>query len=253
MRARLLALLVLAGCARSPTPSRAHAAALDAAAPATSLAAAATATASATTPTAAATAAADGALEQEPEDAGPPPPIPPAPPGANPEKVKLAASICAAATFVHPLTKRLEIGCRSHPPWNRPEQRPDGKLPRFTDDPLRFCSLDKIYKGSFSRPGAKQAALSFGQCKENDPDATWDMGFPGNMVLVEEVEGHWKAIRYALGINTEACLSSRRTDGRDVLLCRSSFGAGPAGEVDYFFAVDFDLSKKATSTLAKIF
>ena len=239
MRAALF-LLVLAACTRSPAPTRA---------PATSESASATApaSASATFPHA------DAAVALESEDAGPPPPIPAAPPGADPEKVKLAASICAASTFTHPLTKTLEVGCRSHPPFDLPEQKPDGKLPPFTDDPLRLCVLEKVYKGSFSRPGAKQAALSFSQCKENDPNATWDMGFPGSMVLVEEVAGRWKAIRYELGVNTSACLQSHRTDGRDVLLCRSGLGAGSAGEVIYFFAMDFALSKKTVTPLAKMF
>jgi hypothetical protein len=159
-------------------------------------------------------------------------PLTPAPPGTDPEKVTIAASICAAAYLGH------DVGCRSHPPFVRPEQQPDGKIVRHEGDPLMFCSIARVYHGSFTKPGAKQAVLAFDQCKESE-DAEWDAGFPGSAVLVEQRGARWKAVAYEPDVNMGLCLRDRRADGRDVLLCRSNFGAPPTGQVSYVFLLDF--------------
>ena len=160
-----------------------------------------------------------------------------------------AGSICAASYL------GKDVGCRSHPPFVRPEQQPDGKIIEHQGDPLLFCGIDRIFRGSFTRPGSKQAVISFSQCKESE-EAMWDSGFPGSAVLVEEIDGRWKAVGYEADVNAGACLKAHRADGRDVLLCRSSLAAPPSGVVSYVFLLDFAraLSGKASAgSLVKLF
>ena len=161
----------------------------------------------------------------------------------------LASSICAAA-----YTADGSVGCRSHPPFDAPENQPDGKLLLHTGDPLTFCGIDAVFHGAFTKPGANQAVVSFAQCKENDPNATWDSGFPGSAVLVEQIDGYWTAIAYEGGVNTNACQKSHRRDGRDVLLCASNFSAGSIGTMHYFFLLDFaQAGPTRAKTLASLF
>ncbi len=182
----------------------------------------------------------------------PAPPLPAVPVGADAERVLLASSICAAAVLPR-TNQHVEVGCRSHPPFTEPEQQPDGTLPVHSGDPLTFCALDGVYRGSFTRATAKQAVLSFSQCKENDPDAPWDSGFPGSAVLVEEVKGRWRAVDYEGGINANNCLTDRRADGRDVLFCQSAFGAGGIGAIRYIMLLDFTRSGKRAGTVLRLF
>jgi hypothetical protein len=92
--------------------------------------------------------------------------------------------------------------------------------------------------------------VSFEQCAE--PDVVWDAGNPGSAVLVEERGGRWRAVETEGAANLQLCLQNRRADGRDVLLCRSNLGAPPAGNVIYFFLLDFARSPPSGS-LAKVF
>ena len=180
-------------------------------------------------------------------------PLPVDPAGVDPERVLFTSSVCAAATMTLPDGK-LDVGCPSHPPFDRPEQKPDGKLSRFTGDPLRFCSIDAIHRGSFTRAGAKQAVLSFAQCKANPPhDDVWDAAYPGSALLVEDIGGRWTPTAYEPGVNARFCLVDRRADGRDVLLCRSGLEAGAAGGVTYFFLLDFARAARRSGTFAKVF
>lgn len=175
-------------------------------------------------------------------------PTPPTPPGANALEVEIATAICKAARM------KTTIGCVSHPPFVTAAQMPDGKLDEFQGpDPLTFCSIDKLYPGSFTKKGARQVLVAFSQCKDNDPDATWDMGFPGSGVLVEKVDGaHWRSVGYVPDVNLPRCKPSHRSaDDRDVLFCESSFSAG-AGTMSYFTEVDLTRTPHAT-TLARIF
>ena len=181
------------------------------------------------------------------------PPPAEAPPGVDPRRVLFASSVCAAATMTLP-DGSLDVGCPSHPPFDRPEQKPDGKLTRFTGDPLRFCGIDAIHEGSFTRPGARQAFIAFAQCKENPPhDDDWDTGNPGSGVLVEEIAGRWAAIGYEPAVNARSCVVRRRPDARDVLLCRAGFEAGLAGGVTYLFLLDVAREGKHAVTFATIF
>jgi hypothetical protein len=194
-------------------------------------------------------AAGSGAADARDEEAETPGvPIPPSP-GVDRDEVIFASSICAAAYM-----GRL-VGCRSHPPFVRPEQKPDGKLAAFTGDPLELCAIEKVSRGSFTRPGATQALLGFGPCKD-EPRVTWDMANPGSVVLVEQIEGRWKAIGYEDGVNSRSCFQVRRSSsqgGRDILLCRSSLGAFTAGQVFYFFMVDFGRTAKRAATIARLY
>lgn len=170
--------------------------------------------------------------------------IPATPPGADPQKVLMASSICAA-TYL----PSGAIGCRAPPPFDRPKRGPDGRLVLHEGDPLEFCALYSIYHGSFTKPGAKQAVLSFGQCKDPDDD-TWDSGFPGDAVLVEEINGRWHVVANELDVNADECHKARRADGRDILLCQSNFGAFGIGSIEYFFVLDFNEKEKHAHSFA---
>jgi hypothetical protein len=108
-----------------------------------------------------------------------------------------------------------------------------------------------VYRGSFTRAGAKQAVLAFSQCKENDPNATWDAGSPGSAMVVEENAGRWKAVAFEDAVNTQACILHHRADGRDVLVCQSGFGAGSAGSTELVFVLDF--TRKREPSLVALF
>jgi hypothetical protein len=196
------------------------------------------------------------------KDAEPPAAIPAPPPGVDPAWSTIAASICAAAYFkpppeaIRPKGREVDVGCRSHPPFTRPEQKPDGKILLHTGDPLEFCTIDVVYRGSFTRPGAREAVVSFAPCK--DGDGAWDMANPGSAVLVEEAPGggRWRAIDYQADVNiapdrgalpasapelrfASGCDEVRRADNRDALVCASNFGAFGLGSMTYIFFVDF--------------
>lgn len=180
-------------------------------------------------------------------------PLPKTPAGADSEKVRFVSALCPAAVM-HPKIGNkaaLLVGCRVHPPYDAPERWPDGTLPEHTGDPLRFCALNAIYKGSFTRAGAKQAVLAFDQCKESDDN--WDMGNPGSAVLVEEIDGHFREIDWQPGVNGGECKPAKRRDGHDVLFCLSGFGAAGLGEMDYLFDLDFARSRAHAGTFVWLF
>jgi hypothetical protein len=192
----------------------------------------------------------DGAEPSASSVASTPPPLPPVPPGVDPESVLFAASICAAATMK--VGNSVLVGCRSHPPFDRPEQKPDGMLPPFIGDEHRFCALGGVYRGSFTRPGARQAVLSFAQCMDNGSDE-WDMGLPGSAVLVEEVGGRWRAVSYEPSVNLLRCSTLQYADGRDALVCRSGFAAPPSGGIWYVFLLDFARPGRHAGTVALMY
>ncbi|HEU4410827.1 MAG TPA: hypothetical protein VFS43_36580 [Polyangiaceae bacterium] len=196
--------------------------------------------------------------EPEPESVEPAPsgapavPLPPAPPGANPDDVKLVSSICASA-YVRSATGNVVVGCRSHPPFDRPEQRPDGTLPPYEGDPMKLCSLNATYRGAFTRAGAKQAVLSFGVCHDDGDGFARDGAGSESVVLVEEVGGRWTSVGYEAGVPAYSCHRSRRTDGRDVLLCKGSAAAAGRGDMTYLFALDFARPGKHVGAFAWMF
>jgi hypothetical protein len=172
--------------------------------------------------------------------------LPPPPPGADPEAALFVSSICAAAHL-----GKL-VGCRSHPPFDRPEQQPDGTFPEYVGDPLSFCALTRIYRGSFTRPHAEQAVLGFEQCQRGDD--TWDMSQPGSAVLVERLEGRWRAVATQQDVNLEFCVQPRRADGRDLLFCWSNLTAAPpVGTIRYWFSLDFARPSRFATTHVRVY
>lgn len=161
-------------------------------------------------------------------------PTPPTPPGANAREVEIASAVCNAEKM------GKVIGCGSHPPFVSKDQMPDGTLKEHQGDPLTFCGIDTLYDGSFTASGRKQVLVSFAQCKENDPGATWDAGFPGSGVVVEKTDGaRWKVVAYEPDVNLPRCkISHLKKADRDVLFCWNAFSAG-AGTMTYFVHVDF--------------
>ncbi len=178
--------------------------------------------------------------------------LPPAPAGANPDHVKLVSSICASA-YLPTATGNVVVGCLSHPPFDRPEQRPNGRLAPHAGDPMKLCALDAIYPGSFTRAGARQALLSFGVCYDDREDPSKKGATSESVVLVEDVGGRWSATGYEGGVAAYSCHTSRRTDGRDVLLCKGSVAAPGRGALTYLFALDFSRPGGRAGTFAWMF
>lgn len=179
-----------------------------------------------------------------PQAASAPPsdlPLPEAPPGADPELVAFAASICAAAVLKTP-QGTTRVGCRSHPPFDGREQQPDGKIITHQGDPLLFCAIGQVYRGSFAEPGLTEAVLAFEQCKKSE-NAPWDMAFPGNLVVVEKTADRWRAVAFEPDLDAFGCLTFHRTDGRDLLVCKGSFAGWHDGGLRWLDAID--LSKPA--------
>lgn len=161
-------------------------------------------------------------------------PLPPTPPGADPEKVAIAASICAAAVIQSQPDKAL-IGCRTNPPFDKPDRKPDGVLVADRD-PTNVCTIDEMYRGSFTRPGAKQTLLAFGTC---DDGGGWNGAMPGSVVVVEaSPTSRWKVVTHELDLNAITCLMDRRADGRDILVCHDNWGAPPMGALRWFYSID---------------
>lgn len=176
-----------------------------------------------------------GASTSAPTSAAPPAPdrvvIPEAPPSVDRDKLAIVSAICSVGIFEN------QVGCRTHPPFVRAEQLPDGRAQTVFADPLFFCSLDQVYRGSFSRPGAEQALLAFGQCK--DRDEFWDAAFPGSAVLVEKIKGRWTVVETDSARNLDRCKTLRNADGHDTLVCVDSFGAFSSGGLRWVFSYDF--------------
>lgn len=180
---------------------------------------------------------------------------PPVPPGADAEEVRLLSSICAVAHRPS-AGARTAVGCRSHPPFDRPEQQPDGKLPLHEGDPMRLCQISKLYKGSFSRPGASEVVIAFDACFEQGDQFETNYFNSESVVLAEETPGAlkpWSATAYEATMHASACSTSRRKDGRDALLCRSGIAAQGAGEITFFFLLDFARTQKRAGTVAWLY
>lgn len=132
---------------------------------------------------------------------------------------------------------KLAVGCRTHPPFVRPEQLPDGKVVTKFEDPLTFCAIREVYPGSFSHAGAQEAVVFFDQCKDDSGD--WDMAQPGSAVLVARNGSRWTPIGYQSAVNLNGCLLHHRTDGRDLLLCQDNWGTSGDVAFRWFFSLDF--------------
>lgn len=180
-------------------------------------------------------------------------PIPSAPKNAPAEPLAIASAICAAA--YRPAGNGIAVGCRSHPPFKTPAQMPDGKLVRAKPDSLGFCEIRRVFRGSFSRAGASQAVVVFGECWDDGESFSSNAMNSASVVLVEEVPSpsRWKVKAYERNVHAEACETSRTADGHDVLLCHATLGAFSMGAMTFLFAIDFARTDPRTYTVARIF
>jgi hypothetical protein len=180
------------------------------------------------------------------------------PPGADPLQVAIARSICNAA-FQRKTTQAgkvvVAVGCRSEPPFTRPDEQPRGIVTEYTGDFKGFCEIDAVYKGSFTQAGAEQFAVSFAQCIDQASDAdSWDSAKHGSLALLEKNAAGFKVLKVQPRVNASVCTVGRKgTDGRDLqyLVCQSGLWAQTV--VDYVYAVDFTRSLPYARSLAVLF
>ena len=145
------------------------------------------------------------------------------------ERLAFVSSICPAAT------KRRQgkrwIGCRACPPFQGATGAPDGNV---VDDPPDFWALERLYRGSFSRPKADEVAAVFEGCESHAQNS-------GGTLLAEMRGDGYRSALYASGVHPRACQPYRRPDGRDLLVCQSDYGnQGVVGTVVAVF--DFSLA-----------
>jgi hypothetical protein len=162
-----------------------------------------------------------------------PPSLPPAPPGVDPERFAVLASLCAVASFDGP--SGTMVGCRSTPPFDGPGEQPDGavrKAESFSD----VCFLSDFYRGSFSGPGKDQVVLGLEACGD---DRVNDIA-PGNVVLAERGADGWRVVAVEKDTNARGCRLSKRAD-RTLLVCGDNLGAFGDGSLWWRFTLDFSL------------
>jgi hypothetical protein len=102
-------------------------------------------------------------------------------------------------------------------------------------DPPQFWPLRSLTFGSFTRPGADEAAAALSGCEARENNH-------GGTVLAERDGAGWRMVRYDSGLNPERCRAYRRRDGRDILVC-SWHWQGRGGQArELLFAYDFTVS-----------
>jgi hypothetical protein len=140
------------------------------------------------------------------------------------------------------------VGCRSTPPFDGPEERPDGSI-REASDASEVCFLDDFYQGSFSGPGRDEAILALDPC---GADRTNDIT-PGNVVLAERADDGWRVVAVQPDTNVHGCSVSKRPD-RTLLVCTSSMGAYGDGSLLWRFTLDFaEPTGKRVDVFAKLY
>ena len=171
---------------------------------------------------------------------------PPAPAGVDEAIWSVLADLCPVATWVDP-AGQLRQGCRSWPPWDGPDARPDGRAPRATGPitwSVQWDSTDLTadallpfvgrYQGAFTRPGADQLLLYFEECRRMD-----GITITGCAAIVERRDDKWTVV----GTHREAafgdCVVNRRAGGRDLLVCHNSTGASMESITTSVFYLDF--------------
>jgi len=120
------------------------------------------------------------------------------------------------------------VGCRSCPPFEGVEALPDGKV---VENPDSFFPLETVVRGSFTSAGAKQAALVFEGCEPHAANY-------GGTLLVEQAADGWNSLHYAAAFHPRECKTLRRSDGRDILVCRYLDAHQTTG-TDTIWAFDF--------------
>ncbi|MBW2458162.1 MAG: hypothetical protein JRI68_26900 [Deltaproteobacteria bacterium] len=97
-----------------------------------------------------------------------------------------------------------------------------------------FLPLEAQYDGAFTRPGAQQKLLYFENCRPMD-----GMTITGCAAVVERRDGKWVVDAHHRQAQFSNCVTSRRSDGRDLLACHSGMGALFEAIVTSVFYVDF--------------
>jgi hypothetical protein len=135
---------------------------------------------------------------------------------AGAEKLAIATSVCAAA--VSERDGALRVGCRSCPPFDA-SSGADGRLAELDARPeTEFFELESVYRGSFMRPGADEAAAVFAGCEPHS--SNW-----GGTLLVERSGNTWQQSSYRSGFRPRDCRTFRMPEsGRDLLVCRWDTG-----------------------------
>jgi hypothetical protein len=162
----------------------------------------------------------------------PPPRPPPKPAGIDAETFDVLAGVCALASFRH-ADGVLRIGCRSGPPFEAADARPNGTIyeaGHFSE----VCFVDAFYPGSFSASGRDEAIVGLAACGE---DRLNDIT-PGNVFLAEREETGWGVTAVHPDTNIARCTPSQRPD-RTLLMCRDGMGAFGSGALKWRFTLDF--------------
>ena len=190
----------------------------------------------------------------KPDDKGPALP-PPAPDGVDKELWSILASLCPIA-FQREVKcndgkcdvvpgGRITLGCRSWPgAWAGPDGRApenvnpySGGIAEWEDPQLEsipFLPIEAHYDGAFTRPSVQQKILYLENCRVMD-----GMTITGCAVVVEKRAGKWIVDASQREADFLNCVTSRRSDGRDLLACHSSIGALREAIVRSLFYVDF--------------
>lgn len=125
------------------------------------------------------------------------------------------------------------FGCRSGPPFDKPDTKPDGTVRQaaeFSD----VCFLDEVYRGSFTGAGRDQAIVGLEACgSERANDIT-----PGNVVLAERGPTGWSVMAVQRDTNVRKCAVSKRKE-RTLLVCGDNMGAFGDGSLAWRFTLDF--------------
>jgi hypothetical protein len=119
-------------------------------------------------------------------------------------RLEVAASVCAPVVFHR--EGRLRVGCRSCPPFDA-STGPDGRIVVDPADDAELYELEALYAGSFTRPGAAEAAAVFAGCEPHA--ANW-----GGTLLVERRGAIWVQVSYRSGFHPADCRTFLRPDAR---------------------------------------
>jgi hypothetical protein len=90
------------------------------------------------------------------------------------------------------------------------------KCPSFTSYNDGTATLTSVVYGSFTKAGIREALVDLGDC---EPHA----GNWGGSVLLRRTNKGWSRIRYESGFRSNSCLKIPNKNGRDSLVCESSY------------------------------
>jgi hypothetical protein len=169
------------------------------------------------------------------------------PDGVDPEPFEVLADICALAS-VRDAVGDLRIGCRTGPPFDAPDARPDGRIEE-KKDLNEVCFIDGFHRGSFSGVDQDEAVLGLVAC---GADRLNDIS-PGSVVLARKEATGWRTTAVIQNTNVHQCRVAERTD-RTLLVCRDGIGAYGDGSLSWRFTLDFTKPRgKRMSVFAKLY